>query len=82
MLIYTILKAFAWIWGIAIIFVIIVDMVGLVNLLLKGHHVNPSRYILGTLKSLPLAPLIYVYLLDCVISGIGDYYRYIMDNTD
>lgn len=82
MLILTILKAFAWIWGVAIIIVFIIDMVNLSSLLREGYRVNYRRYLLGTIKSLPLAPLVYPYVVDFLTSNIKDYYRKLFDKID
>lgn len=78
MLILTILKAFAWIWGVAVVLVFIIDMVDLVGLLREGHKVNVRRYLLGTLKSLPMAPFVYICIISGIISSINmivEWYR-------
>lgn len=72
------LKIFAWIWGIAIVIVLVIDIVNLCTILNRGYKVKVRRYLFDTLKACCMAPLVYPYIIRGMASAIRmivDWYR-------
>lgn len=66
------LKMFALIWGVAFAIVFFSDVIWLCRACRRGISVNWRKYLLGTFKLFPMAPFIYVCILDSCIHYMED----------
>lgn len=66
------LKMFALIWGVAFAIVFVSDVISLYGACRRGISVNWRKYLLGTFKLFPMAPFIYVCILDRCIRYMED----------
>lgn len=66
------LKVLALIWGVAFAIVFILDVIWLFGARRRGISVKWRKYLLGTFKLFPMAPFIYVCILDRCIHYMKD----------